>query len=104
MTRRQIQKLQCRLRRGVNDLYHGYIAGVLHELQAQDRTGEIDRALATLPGRSTLEQSTACKQPDRHPATHRELKLQGDLGCARVRERLWRLQHVPFDLSAAGAR
>jgi hypothetical protein len=104
MTRRQIQRLQCRLRRGVNELYHGYIAGVLQQLQAQDRTGEIDRALATLPMRNSADQSAACKQPDRSPSTHRQLKLQGDFGCARVRERLWRLQHLPFDLSAAGAR
>jgi hypothetical protein len=102
MTRRQIQKLQCRLRRGVNALYHGYIVSLLLQLQAHDRSGEIDRALAAMPRCGTFERSAACKQPDR--PTHRELKRQGDFGCARVREQLWRLQHLPFDLSAAGAR
>jgi hypothetical protein len=30
-----------------------------------------------------------------------QLKLHGDFGCARVREQLWRLQHLPSDLATA---
>jgi hypothetical protein len=104
MTRRQIQRLQCWLRHGVNQLYYGYLASVLHDLRVHDRTGEIDRALATLPCNRVRNQPTAPAAPGDRTKVHRELKLRGDLGCARVREQLWRLQHLPFDLSAAGQR
>jgi hypothetical protein len=101
MTRRQILRLQCRLRRGVNVLYHGYLESVLGELRAHDRSGEINRAIASLPSHRARDH-VACAPPRDRAIVHRELKLRGDLGCARVREQLWRLQHLPFDLPAAG--
>lgn len=100
MTRRQILKLQCRLRRGLNQLYLGYLESVLRELP-HDRSGEINRAIAALPVHRERTQ-IACTKP--RERTTVQLKLRGDLGCARVREQLWRLQHLPFDLAAAGQR
>jgi len=101
MTRRQIQRLQCRLRRGLNGLYHGYLASVLHELLAHDRSGEINRALASLADLRVANQIARAK-PRNRSMVQRDLKQRGDFGCARVREQLWRLQHLPLDLSAVG--
>jgi hypothetical protein len=101
MIRRHILRLQCRLRRSVERLYHRYLESVLHELQPLDRSGEISRAIASLPAhRDRVE--AACTKPREGAAVL--LMLGGDLGCARVRERLWRLQHLPFDLAATGQR
>jgi hypothetical protein len=98
MTRRQILKLQCRLRRGVNRLYHGYLESVLNELRPHDRSGEISQVIASLPAYRDHHQIACAKPRER---TIVQLKLRGDLGCARVREQLWRLPHVPFELAAA---
>ena len=102
MTRRQFQRIQCRMRRGVNELYYSYLASVLRGLEALDPAGDIDRALATLPVRRRCESST--EQSRRASVGLRELKQRSDLGCARVREKLWQLQHLQLDLSTAGER
>jgi hypothetical protein len=98
MTRRQIQRFQCRVRRSVDGLYHSYIACVLRELNMHDQIGDVDRALASVPAQG----NRACK-PAKEPTSAiivpHELKRHADLGCARARERLWQLQHV--ELSAA---
>ena len=98
MIRRQILRLQCRLRRGLNTLYLGYIESVLRELHPHELGGEISRAIADLPAHRDRAQITSVKPRERTTA---QLKLRGDLGCARVREQLWRLQHLSFDLAAA---
>ena len=99
MTKRQIQRLQCRLRRGVNGLYYSYLTSMLQNLQAYDHAGDVDRVLATLPVQRCRESTNA--QAIRSTSVQRELKLRADLGCARVRERLWQLQHLQIDLSPA---
>src|SRR5262249_18969211 len=99
MTKRKILRLQCRLRRGVDRLYHGYIESVLRELCPHDRPGEISRAIASRTAHRDRNQLTRTKPRERTAA---QLKLRGDLGCARVREQLWRLQYLPFDPSTAG--
>lgn len=101
MTKRQIQRLQCRLRRGVNGLYYRYMTRVLQGLQAHDHAGDVDRVLATLPARHCRNRELTNEQPCRPVSVQRELKLRADLGCARVRERLWQLQHLQIDLSPA---
>jgi hypothetical protein len=100
MTKRQIQKIQCRVRRGVNKLYGSYLTSVLHSMKPHDRAGEIDQALATVSPSRLRPSATprAC-----HPVTaHREMKLRADLSSARLRERLWRVQHLQLDPCATG--
>ena len=92
MTRREILKLQCRLRRGVNRLYHRYLESVLRELGADDHAN-VGHATANVAAHRARHQPAYAKPRDRAVAA-RQLKLRGDLGCARVREQLWRLQHV----------
>ena len=101
MTKRQIQRLQCRLRRGVNGLYYSYLTSMLQSLQAYDHAGDVDRVLATLPVQPCRSDPSTNEQPSRPTSVQRELKLRADLGCARVRERLWQLQHLQIDLSPA---
>ncbi len=104
MTKRQFQRLQCRLRRSVNSLYYSYLTSMLRGLQAYDQAGDVDRMLATLPARHCRGYESMHEQPSRPAGVQRELKLRGDFGCARVRERLWQLQHLQIDLSPAGDR
>lgn len=103
MTRHQIKRLQCRLRRSVNGLYHSYMTSVLQGLQGQDKAGEVDRVLATAPVQRCCDHAPATAQPSRPSSVQRELKLRADLGCARVRDRLWQLQHLQIDVSPACA-
>jgi hypothetical protein len=98
MTRRHILRLQCRLRRSVDGLYHHYLESVLLELLTHDHAGEISRAIADLPAHRGANR-VACTKP--RERTTVQLKLHGDFGCARVREQLWRLQHLPSDLATA---
>lgn len=101
MTKRQIQRIQCRLRRSVNGLYYSYLTSVLQGLKAHDEVGDVDRVLATLPVRHCRKPESTNEQPCRPSNVQRELKRRADLGCARVRERLWQLQHLQVDLSPA---
>ena len=94
-------RLQCGLRRSVNQLYHGYLESILRDLQPHERSGDVSQAIASLPALQSRTKS-ACTKP-REPKTV-QLKLLGDHGCARVREQLWRLQHMPYDLAASGHR
>jgi hypothetical protein len=84
------------VRRSVDGLYHSYIACVLRELNMHDQIGDVDRVLA-----SASAQSDRAREPANEPTgaiiAPRELKLRADLGCARVRERLWQLQHVQLN-------
>ena len=101
MTRHQIKRIQCRLRRSVNGLYYSYMTSVLQGLKAQDPAGDVDRVLATVPVQRCRDHESANVQPCRPTSVQRELKVRADLGCARVRERLWQLQHLQIDLSPA---
>lgn len=93
MTRRQILRLQYRLRRGVDQLYHGYLASVLRDLRPHVRPDDISSAIASLPAHRSRDQVACARRRERATV---QLKLRGDLGCALVREQLWRLQHLPF--------
>ena len=100
MTTRQIRRVQCRIRDSVNGLYESYLAGVVRGLETHDRA--IDRVLATMPAQRPHD-GVSTTEPSIGPGTvQRELKRRGDLGCARVREKLWHLQH--FDPSPIGDR
>ena len=103
MTKRQIKRLQCRLRRSVNSLYYSYMTSVVQSLKAQDQAGEVDRVLAAVPAPLCRDRDVMSELPCRPGSVQRELKRRADLGCARVRERLWQLQHLQIDLSPAGA-
>lgn len=98
MTKRQLRRLQCRARRGVNRLYHGYLAGVLRGMESRDRA--LVGVLASLPAPRSRSRVSAT-EPKSH-MVYRELKRRGDLGCARVREQLWQLQHLHIGPSPAG--
>ena len=91
MTKRQIQKIQCRVRRGVNGLYRNYLTSMLHGMRHCDRDGDVEQALAVVLPRTRV---------DLLGAAHREMKLRADLSSARLRERLWRVQHLQLDLCA----
>ena len=99
MTRRQIQKIQCRVSRGVNRLYRSYLISVLNDMKPHDRAGEVDRAIAAVAlscrSRETRELHVGL-------AAHRDIKLRADLSSARLRERLWQVQHPQLDLCATG--
>jgi len=91
MTKRQIQKIQCRVRRGVNGLYRSYLTSMLHGMRPFDRAGDVEQALvAMLPRAEATPLTTA----------HREMKRRADRSSARLRERLWRVQHLQLDLCA----
>jgi hypothetical protein len=100
MTKRQIQKIQCRVRRGVNRLYGSYLTSVLQRMKPHDRAGEIDQALAAVSHSHRRQSATprAC----RPVSPHREMKLRADLSSARLRERLWQVQHLQLDPCATG--
>lgn len=102
MTKRQFQRIQCRVRRGVNGLYHSYLTGVLHGLRAHDHTGEVDRILAEAPSRRTGHLPTTNATTRRQNVVQRDLKMRADLSSARMRERLWQLQHLQLDPEATG--
>ena len=91
MTKRQIQKIQCRVRRGVNGLFRSYLTGMMHGMQPFDRTGGVEQSLASvLPRTYAVGPTTA----------HCKMKRRADLSSARLRERLWQVQHLQLDLCA----
>ena len=93
MTKRQIQRIQCRLRRSVERLYYSYLTHVLRGLNVLGGANEVDHALASMPAIPTRCRDLAVERAKRSASVQRA-KLRGDLGCARVRERLWQLQHL----------
>lgn len=101
MTKRQIARVQCRLRRSLNQLYHGYLNCVLQQMQACDQTGDVKRALATMAG-PDHHRHQAVSAALRHAISHREVKMLADRRCAHLRERLWRQQHLHFETGAMG--
>jgi hypothetical protein len=86
MTKRQILKFQNHVRHGVDVLYHSYIASVLRELSRHDQVG-------------AAGSPDAADAPASAISVQREMKRRADLGCARVRERLWQLQHLQLSSS-----
>jgi hypothetical protein len=91
MTKRQIQKIQCRVRRSVNGLYRSYLTSMLHGMRPYDRTGDVEQSLASVVPRTYAVRSTT---------THCKMKLRADLSSACLRERLWQVQHLQLDLCA----
>lgn len=91
MTKRQIQKIQCRVRRGVTKLYRGYLTSMMHGMQPFDRTGDVEQSLASVRPRTYAAGPTMA---------HCKMKRRADLSSARLRERLWRVQHLQLDLCA----
>src|SRR5262245_55738745 len=63
MTRRHIQRLQCHLRRGVNELYRSYLVGVLQNMQGAEPSRDIGEALATLQTSRRSDQRGARSAP-----------------------------------------
>jgi hypothetical protein len=56
-----------------------------------DRGSDVEQALVSMRPRA----AAACLT-----TAHRDMKLRADLSSARLRERLWRVQHLQLDLCA----